>query len=113
MALPDQTQIRATQLAAWQQIMALSDQLMHSARRQDWDNLDRLHGERELALEHFFREALLEELIPQVQQDIKKIRDQDNEIVQMVKNNREQLGAESKRLQLLKNRVKEYLSADK
>ncbi len=113
MALPDQTEIRATQLAAWQQIMALSEQLLHSARRQDWDTLDRLHGEREQALEHFFREALIQDLIPVIQQDINKIREQDSDIVQMVKNNRDELGAESRRLHLMKNRIKEYLSADK
>lgn len=113
MTLPDQTEIRATQLAAWHQIMALSEQLLHSAKRQDWDNLERMHSEREQALEHFFREALIQDLIPVIQQDIKNIRQQDNDIVQMVKNNRDELGAESRRLQLMKSRIKEYLSADK
>ncbi len=113
MTLPDQTRIRASQQASWQHIMLLSEQLLHSAKRQDWESLERLHSERENALDLFFREALIQDLIPVVQQDIKKIRDQDSDIVQMVKNNRDELGAESRRLQLMKSRIKEYLSAGK
>jgi|GEM_PF-1375522 len=121
MSLPDQpadltfnqAEERARQQAAWQEIMSQSDQLLQNAKRQDWEKLDLLHTKREHLLDQFFREALIEDLIPAVQQDIKKIREQDNDIVQMVKNNRDQLGAESKRLQLMKSRIKEYLSADK
>ena len=101
------------QRTAWQEIMSQSDQLLQSAKRQDWENLDHLHASREQLLDQFFREALVEDLIPIVQRDIKIIREQDSIIVAMVKENRDQLGAESKRLQLMKNRIKEYLSADK
>ena len=110
---PDQGKDRTRQQAAWLEIMSHSDQLLQSAKRQDWEKLDQLHTSREHLLDQFFREALIEDLIPTVQQDIKIIRQQDDEIVAMVKENRDQLGAESKRLQLMKNRVKEYLSADK
>lgn len=113
MTLPDQSETRASQQMAWHHIMSLSEQLLHGAKRQDWENVERLHSERERALEQFFREVLIEDLIPLIQQDIKKIRDQDSDIVQMVKNNRDELGAESRRLQLMKSRIKEYLSADK
>lgn len=113
MTLPDQTEIRNSQLSSWQHIMLLSEQLLHCAKRQDWESLDRLHREREHALEQFFREALIQDLIPVIQQDIKKIREQDSDIVQLVKNNRDELGAESRRLQLMKSRLKEYLSAEK
>ncbi|OFE11550.1 hypothetical protein PHACT_13495 [Pseudohongiella acticola] len=109
----DQNQERARQVAAWQEIMSHSDQLLQRAKRQDWEKLDYLHESREQLLDQFFREALVEDLIPIVQRDIKIIREQDRTIVAMVKENRDQLGAESKRLQLMKNRVKEYLSADK
>jgi hypothetical protein len=109
----DQSKDRTRQQTAWLEIMSHSDQLLQSAKRQDWETLDQLHTRREHLLDQFFREALIEDLIPTVQQDIKIIRQQDNEIVAMVKENRDQLGAESKRLQLMKNRVKEYLSADK
>ncbi|MEX0739748.1 MAG: flagellar protein FliT [Pseudohongiella sp.] len=110
---PDYTTARARQQAAWQDIMAVSEQLLHSAKRQDWENIDLLHARREHLLDQFFRETLVQDMIPTVQQGIKNIREQDSDIVQMVKNNRDQLGAESKRLQLMKTRVKGYLSADK
>lgn len=109
----DQSKDRTRQHAAWLEIMSQSDQLLLCAKRQDWDTLDQLHTSREHLLDQFFREALIEDLIPTVQRDIKIIRQQDNDIVAMVKANRDQLGAESKRLQLMKSRIKEYLSADK
>lgn len=112
MTLPDQSEARASQLAAWQHIMLLSEQLLQSAERQDWENLDKLHGKREHMLELFFREALIQDLIPVVQQGISEIREQDSDIVQLVKNNRDELGAESRRLQLMKSRIKKYLSAE-
>lgn len=107
-----QEQIRRQQRSAWQGIMQISDQLLQCATQKDWDGIDRLHKKREQMLDRFFREILTQDLIPEVQQGITKIREQDSAIVVLVQNNRDELGAESRRLQSMKSRIKEYLSAE-
>lgn len=110
--IQNQEQIRRRQRAAWQSIMQISDQLLQCATQKDWDSIERLHKKREQMLDLFFREILIQDLIPEVQQGITKIREQDSDIVLLVKNNRDELGAESRRLQSMKSRIKEYLSAE-
>lgn len=101
------------QRAAWQEIMTVSASMMEHANQRDWKTVDTVHQARDQMLETFFRQALADVLIDEVQAGIAVIRKQDSDIVQLVKNNREELSTEMQRLQSMKNRVKEYISTSK
>jgi succinate dehydrogenase flavin-adding protein (antitoxin of CptAB toxin-antitoxin module) len=98
------------QRLAWQEIMAVSTSMIEHANQRDWITVDRLHQTRDQMLDAFFREALADVLVDEIQAGITAIQTQDSDIVQLVKNNREELSTEMQRLQSMRNRVKEYIS---
>ena|SRR5690554_3068196 len=100
------------QSLAWSEIMQASDRLTQLAQQKDWEAVTQLHAERDQLLESFFNAPLHAELVPTVQADLPGIIQQDAVIVQLVQNNRDELGAEAQRLRNLKKRAEEYLSAD-
>jgi hypothetical protein len=100
------------QLLAWNSIMQDSNNLVQLAHQKNWEQLLALHEKRDERLRDFFNEALTQELVTQVQNDLEIIKQQDADIVQMVKNNQSELSAEAQQLQLMKERIKNYVSAD-
>jgi hypothetical protein len=100
------------QLLAWDSIMQDSNKLVQLAHQKNWEQLLALHEKRDERLRDFFNEALTQDLVRQVQNDLEIIKKQDADIVQMVKNNQSELSAEAQQLQLMKERIKNYVSAD-
>lgn len=103
----------SNQTLAWETIMQESRLLLQLAHQKNWEQLLSLHEKRDVSLRDFFNEALTQELITRVQNDLATIREQDAEIVQMVKKNQTELGEEAQQLKLMKARIKDYISADK
>ncbi|MDO8908110.1 MAG: hypothetical protein Q7W55_06380 [Pseudohongiella sp.] len=101
------------QMLAWNSIMQDSNLLVQLAHQKNWEQLLALHEKRDARLRDFFNDALTQDLVEQVQSDLEIIKKQDAEIVQMVKNNQSELSAEAQQLQLMKERIKIYISADK
>lgn len=97
----------------WSRIVEISDQLLQLAEQKNWDRLARLQIERDRLIEHFFQSETLAVLVTEVQSDIRKICDQDRKIMQMVADNRAQLGSEAQHLRAMKNRIEQYLSTEK
>ncbi|MBC53694.1 MAG: hypothetical protein CMQ34_07655 [Gammaproteobacteria bacterium] len=102
----------SNQALAWSRIVAASDQLAQLAEQKNWDKLGRLQVERDRLIEHFFSSETRPELITGIQADIRKICEQDRRIIQMVTDNRAQLGAEALHLRAMKNRIEQYLSTE-
>jgi len=101
------------QTRAWSEIMQISDRLMQLAQQKNSDTVMQQHADRDQLLESFFAEPLHAELVATVQADLQRIIQQDAVTVQLVQNNRNDLGAEAQRLRHLKKRAEEYLSADR
>ena len=102
----------SSQALDWAHIVEISDQLLQLAEQQNWQQLGRLQLERDQLIDLFFRSETRTELVPVIQEDIRNICDQDQKIVQMVTDNRDQLGAEAKHLQAMKHRIQQYLSTE-
>ena len=105
-------QLIRSQSDAWQHIMQDSGQLLQLAHQKNWDQLLLLHEKRDVKLQAFFNDTLAQDLVEQVRHDLETIRSQDALIVQLVKNNQSELGAEAKHLKQMKARIKDYISAD-
>lgn len=101
------------QKLAWNSIMQDSHLLVQLAHQKNWEQLLQLHEKRDASLRHFFDDALTQDLITTVQNDLEIIKRQDTEIVQLVKNNQSELSAEAQQLHQMKARIKDYISADK
>jgi hypothetical protein len=95
----------------WQTILTCSEQLLQLAYQKNWPALIELHKHRDDLLDTFFRDAIAEGLIDKIKQDILVIKERDEEIVRLVKNNQQQLGDESQQLLAMKKRITGYLSA--
>jgi hypothetical protein len=102
----------ADQTTNWTRIVNASDQLLQLAGQKNWDKLGRLQRERDRLIKHFFSSETHPELISGIQADIRKICDQDKQIIQMVTENRTQLGTEAQHLRAMKNRIEQYLSTE-
>lgn len=96
----------------WQGILSLSDRLLQLAEQKNWPELTGVHQLRDQKLTEFFDQAIEQSFIETIQTGIIRIREQDQQIVQIVQCNRDELGAESQRLKSMKSRVNEYLSAE-
>lgn len=96
----------------WNQIVTSSHNLMHLAEQKSWSKLSTLHQQRDQLIQQFFSKEPHPELLSQIQSDIKKICDTDRKIIQMVADNRDQLGTEAQRLRAMKNRINEYISTE-
>jgi hypothetical protein len=103
----------ASQSLDWTRIVELSEQLLQLAEQKNWDKLGRLQLERDRLIEQFFATDTRRELISAIQEDIRTICDQDRKIIQMVADNRAQLGTEAQHLRAMKNRIEQYLSTEK
>lgn len=99
------------QRSQWKEILTLSDRLLQLAEHKNWPRLNQVHQQREQKLTEFFGQAIEQSFIETIQAGIRRIRDQDQQIVQIVQLNRDALGAESQRLKSMKSRVSEYISA--
>ncbi|MDP3517449.1 MAG: flagellar protein FliT [Pseudohongiella sp.] len=95
----------------WQAILTCSEQLLQLAYQKNWPALIELHKQRDDLLDTFFRNAIAEGLIDKIKEDILIIKERDEEIVRLVKNNQQQLGDESQQLLAMKKRINSYLSA--
>ena len=103
----------SNQNVKWDRIYALSSLLLQLAYQKNWSSLLERHKERDALLDSFFREAIAEDIIDKIKKDILTIKEQDEEIVRLVKNNQQQLGDESQQLLTMKKRINSYLSAGK
>lgn len=101
------------QTLAWEKIMQDSNLLLQLAHQKNWEHLLNLHEKRDALLHEFFNSTLAQDLIEKIQNDIEIIKTQDEMIVRLVKNNQSELSTEAKQLQLMKTRIKDYISADK
>jgi hypothetical protein len=101
------------QWISWKKILDVSQQLLQLAEQKNWPRLNRLQQERDHLIEQFFLTQPHPELLSKIQSDIRIICDQDRKIIQMVEENREQLGTEAQRLQSMKNRIQQYVSTEK
>ena len=95
----------------WQAILTCSEQLLQLAYQKNWTALIELHKHRDDLLDNFFRGAIAQGIIDRIKQDILVIKERDEEIVRLVKNNQQQLGDESQQLLAMKKRINSYLSA--
>nr|WP_272907344.1 flagellar protein FliT [Pseudohongiella sp. O18] len=100
------------QKLAWHDILDISSRLLSLAEQNNWQQLDTLHTLRDKKLERFFSQTIAVELVEIIQQDIKKIQEQDRHIVQLLESKRDALGDEARNLNQMKRRLNEYLSAD-
>ena len=101
------------QWISWKKILESSDRLLQLAEQKNWSRLSHLQQERDQLIEQFFLTQPHTELLQKIQSDILVICDQDRKIIQMVEENRQQLGAEAQRLQSMKNRIQQYVSTEK
>lgn len=97
----------------WASIVSDSASLLQLAHQKNWSELLNLHEKRDQALKIFFAQALVQDLVATVQDDLQKISAQDKEIVQLVKKNQSELSAEAQQLNTMKKRINDYLSAEK
>lgn len=100
------------QLVSWRSIATYSDQLLQLAYQKNWPALLDLHAHRDMLLEKFFNQAIAQDIIEKIRNDILTIQKSDEEIVRLVKNNQQQLGGESQQLHAMKKRISSYLSAE-
>ncbi len=100
------------QLVSWRSIATFSDQLLQLAYQKNWPALMDLHAHRDRLLENFFNQAIAQDIIEKIRNDILTIQKSDEEIVRLVKNNQQQLGGESQQLHAMKKRISSYLSAE-
>ena len=98
-------------IVKWNAILTCSEQLLQLAYQKNWPALIELHKNRDDLLDSFFRDAIAEELIDKIKEDILTIKEHDEEIVRLVKYNQQQLGDESQQLLAMKKRITGYLSA--
>jgi len=103
----------SSQSLRWSRIVSASEQLVQLAEQKNWDKLGRLQLERDRMIEHFFASKTRSELISSIQADIRKICEQDRKIIDMVAQNRAQLGSEAQHLRAMKNRIEQYMSTEK
>ena len=101
----------SNQTVKWEEILSLSTQLLQLAYQKNWPSLLDLHKKRDDLLDSFFKEAIAEDIVDTIRNDILTIKNQDEEIVRLVKNNQQQLGDESQQLHAMKKRINSYLSA--
>lgn len=101
------------QSLSWSRIAEISDQLLQLAEQKNWDRLGRLQIERDHLIEHFFQSETHAALVTEIHSDIRLICEQDRKIIQMVADNRAQLGTEAQHLRAMKNRIEKYLSTEK
>lgn len=100
------------QLVSWISIVECSDRLLQLAYQKNWQALLDLHAHRDVLLETFFNQEITEDIVEKIRTDIIAIQKNDEEIVQLVKNNQQQLGDESQQLHAMKKRISSYLSAE-
>lgn len=113
MTASDYQNLYTNQLDAWREIISDSATLLQLAHRKNWTELLALHEKRDQALKAFFEQALTQDLVETVQNDLQKITEQDREIVQLVKKNQDELSTEAQQLNQMKRRINDYLSAEK
>ncbi|TFH72466.1 hypothetical protein E3V39_12930 [Gammaproteobacteria bacterium LSUCC0112] len=101
----------SNQTVKWEEILSLSTQLLQLAYQKNWLSLMDLHKKRDDLLDSFFKESIDEGIVDTIRNDILTIKNQDEEIVRLVKNNQQQLGDESQQLHAMKKRINSYLSA--
>jgi succinate dehydrogenase flavin-adding protein (antitoxin of CptAB toxin-antitoxin module) len=96
----------------WKSILICSEQLLQLAYQKNWPALLEMHLQRDVLLDNFFKDAIAADLVDSIRADIQIIQQRDEEIIQMVKNNQQQLGDESHQLHTMKKRLSSYLSAE-
>ncbi len=101
------------QMDEWSSIVRDSALLLQLAHQKNWSEMLSLHEKRDNKLKQFFNQALVQDLVDAVQDDLEKIKAQDLEIVQLVKKNQDELSAEAQQLNMMKKRINDYLSAEK
>src|SRR5690554_3235894 len=80
------------QTAAWTDIIRLTDQMVDLASSNNWQQIDALHQLRDEKLQQFFDQALAESLIETVQNGIAEIQAKDQTVIELIKQNRDELG---------------------
>lgn len=106
-------EITQAQALAWDAIMQDSNELFQLAHQKNWQQLLQLHEKRDARLRDFFDTELTQDMVSQVQKDLETIKSQDTEIVELVRKNQSELSVEARHLRLMKERIRNYVSAEK
>jgi hypothetical protein len=99
------------QYTAWNEILSTSYAILNHAQQNDWQKIEAIHQHRDELLRDFFAQTLEQSLITIVQQGITEIQQIDQQVVTLIKSNRDELGTEARRLKSMKKRLSEYVSA--
>ncbi len=94
----------------WLKIVEMSRELKRLAQRSDWSELNTLSERRDILLNNFFEQELVQEMRNIVLEDIKEIRQMDEDIVSLVQKNKDLLADEIIRLQAKRKRLHCYIS---
>jgi hypothetical protein len=110
MTTPERQDSHQEQARKWLQILELSRNILECAQRSDWEKVDAQASAREAELDAFFRQAVESTLVETVQKGIAEMMAQDEEIVRLVKKNREDLAREIMDLQAKRKQIRDYIS---
>lgn len=99
-----------TATESWQQIVDMTEEIRNLAQAKNWQEMDRVAVRRDRLLKRFFRRDLEEPLRSRVVEDLRAIREKDQETVRLVQKNKDLLAEELSRLQVQKKRITDYIS---
>lgn len=99
-----------TAAESWQQIVDMTEKIQNLARAKDWQEMDRVAVRRDRLLKRFFRREPEEPLRGRVMEDLRAIREKDQETIRLVQKNKDLLAEELSRLQVQRKRITDYIS---
>lgn len=99
-----------TAAESWQQIVDMTEKIQNLARAKDWREMDRVAARRDRLLKRFFRREPEEPLRSRVMEDLRAIREKDQETIRLVQKNKDLLAEELSRLQVQRKRITDYIS---
>jgi len=94
----------------WLKIVEMSKELRRLAQRSDWSELNTLSERRDVLLNEFFQQDLAPGMRDIVVEDIKTIREIDEDTLTLVQKNKDLLADEIIRLQVKRKRLHSYIS---
>lgn len=94
----------------WLQLIEMTKELKRLAQRGDWNGLNSLSARRDILLNDFFSQDLVDDMRTIVQKDIAFIKQTDEDTVMIVQKNKDLLAEEITRLQVKRKQIQSYIS---
>ena len=95
----------------WQEITRLSESMLNSAQKKDWEQLNKLVLSRQELLSDYFEGELSAQQAELAQADISALQDTDKQIIALTQSNKDLLAEAMVQLQRGKNMTAQYRSA--